>query len=116
MFSRMLYYETGIMTGRSNYGGTPLAEHLAGLTTQDIASAPEENNIPLTKNMKLFTKALATSCRALGHTPEAAKMARRKRFAMLEHYGLNSLLLTVSPCDECSFCVYLYTKPQEFVS
>ena len=79
MFSKILSYETGIMIGRSNYDSTPLAKRLAGLTTQDIKSASEENDITLTKNMKLFTNALSTSWRALVHTPEAAKMPRTTR-------------------------------------
>ena len=49
IFSRRLSYETGIMIGCSNYGGTPLAEPLVGLTTQDIKSAPKENYTPLTE-------------------------------------------------------------------
>ena len=64
----------------------------------------------------MFTKALSTSCRALGYTPEAATMARMKSFSMVKNYGLISLLLTVSSCDECGFCVCLYTKSQDWVS
>ena len=100
---------------RGKYDKVPLADRLSGLTTQDIESASEENNIPLTKNVRLFTNTLLTSCRALGHTPEAAKMARRKLFVMLEYYGMNSLYLTVSQCDKCSLCFCLYTKLQKFV-
>jgi hypothetical protein len=31
-------------------------------------------------------------------------------------FGLNSLFLTTTPDDECSFRVRLYTKPQNWVS
>jgi hypothetical protein len=37
-------------------------------------------------------------------------------FAMLDRFGLNSLYLTTSPDDECSFRVRLYSKPQNWVS
>jgi hypothetical protein len=37
-------------------------------------------------------------------------------FAMLDRYGLNSLFLSTTPDDECSFRVRLYSKPQNWVS
>ena len=45
-------YEDGVgvkLSSRINYVDVPLAERLAGLTTQDIESPPEENNSELTK-------------------------------------------------------------------
>ncbi len=56
------------------------------------------------------------SCKAMGHTDEAAKYAWRCCFAMLDYYGLNSLFLTTTPDDECSFRVRLYAKPRGWVS
>ncbi len=52
----------------------------------------------------------------MGHTDEAAKYARRCCFATLDYYGLNSLFLTTTPDDECSFRVRLYAKPCDWVS
>ncbi len=52
----------------------------------------------------------------MGHTEEAAKFARRCMFAMVDHFGLNSLFLSTTPDDECSFRVRLYSKPQNWVS
>ncbi len=46
----------------------------------------------------------------MGHTEEAAKFARRCMFAMVDHFGLNSLFLSTIPDDECSFRVRLYSK------
>jgi len=37
-------------------------------------------------------------------------------FAMLDRYGLNSLFLSTTPDDECSFRVRLYSKAQNWVS
>ena len=48
------------------------------------------------------------SRRALGHTAEAAKRARRKNFALQEYYGRHSFMLTASPCAENSFMIRLY--------
>ena len=66
--------------------------------------------------MKDFLKAIKTSCKSVGHSEEAAKYARQKCFAMLDFFGLNSLFLSTTPDDECSFRVRLYTKPQNWVS
>jgi len=63
-----------------------------------------------------FLKGVATSCRSMGHTKEAAKFARRCMFAMVDNFGLNSLFLSTTPDDECSFRVRLYLKPQNLVS
>ncbi len=60
--------------------------------------------------------AISTSCRAMGHTEEAAKYARRCCFAFLDNFGLNSVFLTTTPDDECSFRVRLYSKPEIWVS
>ena len=52
----------------------------------------------------------------MGHLEEAAQDARQRIFAMLDNYGLNSLFLSTTPDDECSFRVRLYSKPQVWVS
>ncbi len=67
-------------------------------------------------NTKDFLKAVKTSCQSVGHSEEATKNARRKCFAMLDFFGLNSLFLSTTPDDDCSFRVRLYTKPQNLVS
>jgi len=51
----------------------------------------------------------------MGHTEQAAKDARRRCFEMLDYFGLNSLFLSTTPDDECSFRVRLYCKPQYWV-
>jgi hypothetical protein len=74
------------------------------------------NKVHLNKNIQDLLKAIKTSCKAMGHTDEAAKYARRCCFAMLNYYGLNSLFLTTTPDDECSFRVRLYAKHHDWVS
>ena len=103
MYSRSLSIKSGVIIGCSNSRGKLLAEQLAELTKEDIESALEDNGNPVTNCMALFTNMIETSCRALGHTPEAAKLACKGSFSMLEHIGTSSVFLTVSPSDECSF-------------
>jgi hypothetical protein len=77
----------------------------------------EENNTNnLAETTKGFLKEVKTSCRAMGHTKEAAKYARQCMFAMLDYFDLNSLFLSTTPDDKCSFRVRLYSKPQNWVS
>ncbi len=52
----------------------------------------------------------------MGHTDKAVKYARCCYFAMLDYYRLNSLFLTTTPDDECSFRVRLYAKPCDWVA
>jgi len=109
-------YMSGVMACRSSVDGIPLGEKLSILSTGDFEKVDEHNVDTLDSNTKAFLKAVKTSCRTVGHSEEAAKYARQKCFAMLDMFGLNSLFLTTTPDDECSFRVRLYTKHQNWVS
>jgi hypothetical protein len=103
------------MTCRSSIDGISLGEKLSTLSTKDFEQIKENNNDNLNATTKCFLKAISTSCRAMGHTEQAAKDARRRCFAMLEYFRLNSLFLSTTPDDKCSFRVRLYCKPQYWV-
>jgi len=111
IYHRQVAYKSGVMTSRGGkVNGIPLAERLATMTVDDFkANAPSEKFDELMKGV-------STSCKALGHSPEAAKFARKCCFALVEHFGLNSLFLTITPCDECSFRVRLYAYSNQWVS
>jgi hypothetical protein len=99
------------MTSRGDkVNGVPLTERLATMTVDDFKA-----NAPSAKFDELM-KGVSTSCKALGHSPEAAKFARRCCFALVDYFGLNSLFLTITPCDECSFRVRLYAYSNQWVS
>jgi hypothetical protein len=110
MYGRQQAYKSGVMTLRTVSNGVSLGETLATMTKDDFTA-----NSQTSPNYQAFVKGLSTSCRALGYTPEAAKYARRECFALSDYFGLNSLFLTVSPCDECSFRVRLFAAPGEWV-
>ena len=57
-------------------------------------------------------KSISISCGALGHTPEGAQFARQSCFAMEDHFGPNSVLVTITSCDEFSFRIQLLTSPR----
>ncbi len=49
-------------------------------------------------------------------TEQAAKDARRRCFAMLDFFGLNSLFMSTTPDNQCCFRVRFYCKPHYWVS
>jgi hypothetical protein len=44
------------------------------------------------------------------------QICKTKVFCNVGFFGLNSLFLSTTPDDECSFRVRLYTKPQNWMS
>jgi hypothetical protein len=116
IYNRQMSYMSGMMTCRSTVNGVSLGDRLSRLTIEDLQLVTNENTDSLHENTKGLFKAISTSCKAMGHTDKAAKYARHSCFAMLDHYGLNSLFLTTTPDNECSFRVRLYAKPGDWVS
>ncbi len=100
------------MTCRSSIDGIPLGEKLSTLSTEDFEQIKDNNADNLDATSKCFLKAISTTCKAMGHTEQAAKDARQCCFAMLDYFGLNSLFLSTTPDKECIFRVRLFCKPQ----
>jgi hypothetical protein len=94
---------SGVMMCRSTVDGIPLGEKLSTLAMKDLEQVQDGNTDHLNDNTKGSLKATSTSCKAMGHTNEASKYARRCCLAMLDNHGLNSVFLTTTPDDECSF-------------
>jgi hypothetical protein len=116
IYNRQMSYMSGVMTCISTVNGVSLGDKLSRLTIEDLQLVTNKNTNNLNENTKGLLKAISTSCKAMGHTDEAAKYARRCCFAMFDHYRLNSLFLTTTPDDECTFRVRLYAKPGDWVS
>jgi hypothetical protein len=76
IYNRQMSYKTGVMTCRSSIDGIPLGEKLSSLSTKDFEQIKENNNDNLNATTKSFLKAISTTCRAMGHTEQAAKDAR----------------------------------------
>ena len=99
------------MIYQSQVNGVSLGETLSNFTTDDI---PKDSSTNAATDS--FLKTINTSCRALGHTSEAAKAARKGYFSYMDHFGLNSLFLTVTPDDQRNFRIRLYIDPGRNVS
>lgn len=116
IYNRQMSYKTGVITCRSTIDGISLGEQLSTISTEDFEKINDKCNDHLNTPTKNFLRAISTSCKAMGHTEHAAKDARRRCFAMLDYFGLNSLFLSTTPDDECSFRVRFYSKPHCWVS
>jgi hypothetical protein len=116
MYNRNRSYNKGVITMRSNIDGITLGEQLSKISMRDLEQIKDDKTDHLNPTTKRFLNAIYTSCAAQGHTPEAAKHARREAFAMLDHFGLNRLFVTTTPDDECNMRVQIYTKPRNWVS
>jgi hypothetical protein len=115
IYNRQTSYKTGVMTCRSSIDGIPLSEKLSTLSTEHFEQIKDNNTDNLNKTTKCFLKVISTSCKAMGHSEQAAKDARQRCFALLDYFGLNSLFLSTTPDNECGFRVRLYCKPQYWV-
>jgi hypothetical protein len=115
IYNRQMSYKTGVMTCRSSIDGVLLGEKLSTLSTIFFEKIKDNNTDNLDATTKCFLKIISTSCKAMGHTEQAAKDARWRCFAMLDYFGLNSLFLSTTPDNKSSFRVRLYCKPQYWV-
>ena len=132
MLDRHLSYQSALLKCRPmlDSEGTAAGEVIANMTVEDVQNAIEQEEtrekilrqgnpappIVGTSSAQKFLRAVRTSCRAMGHTPEAAEYARRKCFALQDYSGMHSLFVTTSPDDECSFRVSLYANAATEVS
>ena len=78
------------------------------MTVEDIKEAIENDKEGSSSSTKLtyankILKAVSTSCKSRGETPEAAQYARQKYFALQDYFGMHSLFFMISPDDEYSF-------------
>jgi len=103
MLDRRLSYTSGKVKCRANIDGVPLAEKISRLTTKDLEDVISGADTNSTVNQLLSS--VSASCKAMGHTSEAAAHWRRVYFALGDRQGLNAVMLTVTPNDLASFSV-----------
>jgi len=113
MLDRRLSYTSGKVKCRSNIGGVPLAEKISGLTVKDLEDVVSGADTNSTATQLLSS--VSASCKAMGHTSEAAAYWRRVYFALNDRHGLNAFMLTVTPNDLASFSVRVIAKAGEEV-
>ncbi|EJK75713.1 hypothetical protein THAOC_02556 [Thalassiosira oceanica] len=84
-----------------------VAEQLSVLTADELRAAADRrtNNSDGTTPADTILKKMVTSCKPMGHSPQAAQAARCNFLAMSDYLGIGSLFVTLSPCDLKSFHV-----------
>jgi len=103
MLDRRLSYTSGKVKCRSNVDGVPLAEKVSLLTVKDLEDVVSGDDTNVIANQLLSS--VSVSCKAMGHTSEAAAHWRRIYFALSDRHGLNAFMLTITPNDLASFSV-----------
>ena len=63
--------------------------------------------------MKKLLSSVKGHCTSIGHSNEAATVARQKYFSLWHFFGAPAILMTFTPYDECSFRVELYAATEE---
>ena len=58
--------------------------------------------------MNQLFHSISANCKSVGHSNEAAAVARSKSFATWQYFGAPAVFATASPCDENSLSVRLY--------
>lgn len=111
ILERHITYTTGVMKLRNRINGVPTGEIIGKIGLQKFTEALDNPENDPNSLVTLLTKTVTTTCQAVGHTEDAAKYARQCHFSLLDHFGMNSLFLSISPDDECSFRVRLYSNP-----
>jgi len=115
MFNRQMCYHTAILKCRTISLGSTLAEKISLLNAEDLNQAilQRQTGQNATGTAGEYLKAVETSCRPVGYSPESAKLHRRQHFAMDDYYGGSAVFLTTTPCDETSFRVRLFVRPEQ---
>jgi hypothetical protein len=117
IYSRHVSYQSGVMTCRYKHNNNNGFVKLINRLKPDDFDENKCNGNPMRNpQVEHVVRSITTACKAMGHTAEHAAQARKKQFSMMDHFGMNSLFLTITPDDECSFRVRLYAEPDKEVS
>ena len=79
--------------------------------SEDFEDATQNPDASTNNNVNYIVKFITMRCKSLGNTSKAAQDERSVQFEMMDHFGLTSLLLTITPDDECRFRVRLHADP-----
>ena len=77
IYGRQVSYKSGVTTSRSNVRGESLGEQFSKIPVEELQAAADEYDPQVSPMVKTLMKSIFTSCKALGHAPEAAQFARR---------------------------------------
>ena len=81
------------------------------ISTHDVDEAIEEKRYGArTHRANAFLGAIDAVCKAIPHTNEAAKIARRDIETMQHHFGCPTYFLTITPDDDNHFLIQVFSQ------
>jgi hypothetical protein len=115
IYNRQMSYKTGVMTCRSSIDGIPLGEKLTTLSTEHFEQIKDNNTDNLDATQNVSKKQYQRHAKLWATLNKQQKMLDNAVLQMLDYFGLNSLFLSTTPDNKCSFRLRLYCKPQYWV-
>jgi hypothetical protein len=117
MKMRRMSFQTGIIKCKTGQRGASLAEQFSVLTADEVsaATARADTGLGMPGSAGRFLSAVSTSCRPLGHSKEAAAVARQKLMAFCDLFGIPNLFVSVTPDDSVSFRIKIFARSGEDV-
>ena len=117
MYQRAKSFQNSILTCRSSLDSTTLGEKLSTVTEEEIEAVTTQvldgrGNKTTNATMNKLFHSISANCKSVGHSNEAAAVARRKTFATWQYFGAPAVFATASPCDENSLRVRLYATSE----
>lgn len=121
MITRIHSFRYASLRCRANTGDEHLAERISKLSESNLLSFINHNECVDESSddiMHSYIKTISASCKCVGHSNEAAQLARHKLMNMWVTFGPPSIFFTISPCDECTIKVKLLATltPQKLPS
>ena len=117
MFQRAQTFQKSIITCQSKLSLSALGDKLSTITKEQLDSVTKQvldgrgNNTSNATMNQLFSS-ISANCKSVGHSNEAAAVARKKCFATWQYFGPPAVFATTSPCDENSLRVRLYATSE----
>jgi len=117
MKMRMMSFKTGIIKCKCGQRGASLAEQFSVLTADQVSAATSraDTGLGMPGPAGRFLTAVSTSCRPLGHSKEAAAVARQKLMAFCDLFGIPNLFVSVTPDDSVSFRIKIFARSGEAI-
>lgn len=112
MFNRQQCFKTAMIKCRSTTLGSTLGEKISLMEPEDLTRAmnQREGGQPDNSTAAQYLRAITTSCQPVGYSPEAAKVNRRRHFAMDDFLGGSAIFLTTTPCDQSTLRVRIFVN------
>ena len=113
MYQRAQCFSNSIITCRSKLDSSTLGDKLSTVTHDKLEAVTRQvldgrGSSTGNATMNQLFHSISANCKSVGHSNEAAAVARKKTFATWQYFGAPAIFATASPCDENSLRVRLY--------